>query len=456
MPKNNSNDLRIPINSLKYELKRFNDLQSEVDDIWISLYEKDYLDGKNRSLSQKLISKFSTLYLISKGRKLGLKKALAYSKGYKTIKNNNLLDIGYYLKNNEDIRLSGKDPIMHYILHGFEEDRKPNPTFNAKYYLNAYSDVKNSKLNPLVHYSLYGIKEGRRTDHEPVKGKPLKRILYVVHEGKGGTQFTNEDLMKQIQKDLDIFYLTSDSRNIILWRYVCSTFEFVKSWRVKENWSAKNFHHPEFRDIYMEIMFKYEIDIVHIRHIIQHTFDLIDVIDLLEIPLILSFHDFYFICPCFTLLDENNIYCGGNCTPGNGQCKVLMEVLKDLPILKTFINSWREEVSTILSRTTAFVTTSEVVKQIFISIYPQLSNKNFKIIEHGRDFKTKVNSSNSYELPSKDKVTKILIPGEINAHKGADLIKRIKNQDKNSNLEFHFTGILRDDSVRLWNFSWRI
>lgn len=442
MPKNSSKDIRTQINSLKYKLKCFNELQSEVDDIWVNFYETDYLNGRNRPLSQRLISRFSTLYLISKWNKLGLKKAFTYSKGYKIIKNNHLLNIGYYLKNNKDIRLSGKDPIIHYILHGFEEDRKPNPTFNVNFYMNTYSDVKNSKLNPLVHYSLYGIKEGRKTNKEPPK-----RILYVVHQGEGGTQFTNEDLMKHIQNDLDIFFLSSDSRTITVWKYFDSKFEFIKSWRVKSNWSAKNFYNPEFSKIYFEILVKYKIDIVHIRHLLLHTFDLIDVIDLLEIPLILSFHDFYFICPCFTLLDENNIYCAGKCTTGNGQCNILMNVLKDLPILKTFVNKWREEVSTILSSTTVLVTTSDVVKQIFISIYPQLSNKEFRIIEHGRDFKTNENHSNSYEIPSKDKVTKILIPGDINTHKGADLIKKIKKEDKNSNLEFHFIGIIRDDLI---------
>lgn len=440
MPKNNLEDTTTQINSLKFELKRFKELQSEVDDMWSNLYETDYFNGRNRPLSQRLISRFSTLYLIAKLNKIGLKRAYTYSKDYKTIKSNHLLDIGYYLNNNKDIRLSGKYSILHYILHGFEEDRQPNPTFNANYYINAYTDVKNSKLNPLVHHSLYGLKEGRKTNQEH-----LKRILYVVHQGEGGTQFTNEDLMKHTQKDFIIFFLTSDSRTITLWKYEDSKFEFIKSWRVKSNWSAKNFYNNEFSKIYMEILVKYKIDIVHIRHLLLHTFDLVEVINLLEIPLILSFHDFYFICPCFTLLDENNIYCGSKCTPGDGQCNILMNVLKDLPVLKTFVNEWREEVSAILARTTAIVTTSEVVKQIFISTYPQLAYKDFRIIEHGRDFQTNKNPSNSYETPSNDRVTKILIPGDINTHKGADLIKKIKKEDINSNLEFHFIGRIRDD-----------
>ena len=55
------------------------------------------------------------------------------------------------------------DPVLHYMYHGFNEGRKPNPNFDGDYYLKTYTDVKNSKLNPLIHYSIYGIKEGRKS-----------------------------------------------------------------------------------------------------------------------------------------------------------------------------------------------------------------------------------------------------------------------------------------------------
>ena len=475
-----NDNLELLNNHIKYLESDYRDekLYNKVDNIEINVFEMRYLNNYGRSLKQRLISKFPSLYILLKPDKIGIKNKLINIKGYRAIKKNHLFNIGYYLKNNTDLRLTGQDPLIHYLFHGYKENRDPNPDFDSNYYTRSNLDVQKTKINPLIHYSLYGNDEGRRTvnpafnakhhtnvysDMKNSKLNPLvhhnlnkieeeqetgqnlqKRILYVVHEGEGGTQFTNEDLMKHIQNDLDIFYLTSDSRTLNLWRYVDSEFEFIKSWRVQSKWSANNFYNPEFKEIYMEVLVEYKIDIVHIRHLLQHTFDLVDAIDLLEIPLILSFHDFYFICPCFTLLDENNIYCAGKCTPGNGQCSILMSVMKDLPVLKTFINEWRDQVSTILSSATTLVTTSEVVKQIFISVYPQLSNKEFKIIEHGRDFKTNRKHSNLYEIPSKDRPTKILIPGDINTHKGADFIKKIKKEDKNSDLEFHFIGIIRD------------
>ncbi|WP_048190920.1 glycosyltransferase [Methanobacterium sp. SMA-27] len=114
-----------------------------------------------RPLKQRLFSVFPSLYFLLHNNH-SIKLALINIKGYKAIKENNLMDINYYLKNNGDVRVSGADPIIHYIYHGFKEGRKPNPTFDGDRYLKMHSDVKNSNINPLVHYSLYGMEEERK------------------------------------------------------------------------------------------------------------------------------------------------------------------------------------------------------------------------------------------------------------------------------------------------------
>ena len=110
---------------------------------------------------QRLISKFPNLYIFFKD-KYSLKNALVNIKGYRAIKKNNLLDLGFYLKNYPNVNLSGMDPILHYMYYGFKEGKKPNSDFDGNYYLNKYKDVRKSNLNPLVHYSLYGMNEGRK------------------------------------------------------------------------------------------------------------------------------------------------------------------------------------------------------------------------------------------------------------------------------------------------------
>lgn len=122
----------------------------------------------------------------------------------------------WYLENNPDVKKSGMNPFVHYILHGKKEGRAPNasfdidklddyaaiqhsglfdeewfskyyslnkstvdlvqyyvndylnyglnpsPDFDSMMYLEKYEDVKKSGMNPFVHYIKYGKKEGRK------------------------------------------------------------------------------------------------------------------------------------------------------------------------------------------------------------------------------------------------------------------------------------------------------
>lgn len=150
------------INTIDKRENEVKELNTQIDNITARFYEMEYLNNKEKPITQHLISKFPSLYILFKD-KHGIKNALINIRGYKAIKKNHLLDIGYYLKNNSDVRLSGRDPIIHYMYHGFNEGRKPNPDFDGDQYLKARNDVKISNLNPLVHYSLYGINEEKMT-----------------------------------------------------------------------------------------------------------------------------------------------------------------------------------------------------------------------------------------------------------------------------------------------------
>lgn len=141
-------------------------LRAKIDTLSNNFIEIKYHNGENRPLRQKFISMIPSLYIVSRMNKTGIKNSLINIRGYYSIKKNNLLDIGFYLKNNRDVQLTGQDPIIHYIYHGFKEGRQPNPNFDCEKYVQTHKDVKNSNLNPLVHYSLYGIKEMRTKNNQ--------------------------------------------------------------------------------------------------------------------------------------------------------------------------------------------------------------------------------------------------------------------------------------------------
>ncbi|MEE3324427.1 MAG: glycosyltransferase, partial [Methanosphaera sp.] len=89
----------------------------------------------------------------------------------------------------------------------------------------------------------------------------------------------------------------------------------------------------------------------------------------------------------------------------------------------------------------AFVTTSQSAYDLYTEFYPELKDKLFSIIEHGRDIQTPNSVINLPEFKD-DESIRIVFPGHINANKGAALIKDIKKYDKNNLLEFHYMGNL--------------
>ena len=70
-------------------------------------------------------------------------------------------DVNFYLSNNLDVASLRIDPIAHFVSIGWKQGRDPNPHFSVSYYLATNKDVRDLKINPFVHYITTGRREGR-------------------------------------------------------------------------------------------------------------------------------------------------------------------------------------------------------------------------------------------------------------------------------------------------------
>ena len=266
-------------------------------------------------------------------------------------------------------------------------------------------------------------------------------ILYVLHSGTaGGTFQTNKDLMKNVEKEYNVFLLAAEEDFLILYSYIDNNLNIIKKFPRNFTWSAMSFHDSWLTYVYYEILTQFNINLIHIRHLIYHSFDLPMLAKKLGIGVVLSFHDFYFICPNYFLLNEDNKYCEAKCLENNRNCNLVWDIFDDIHF-KTILPIWRKEVERLFGDVDFFVTTSDIVKQLFLSIYNKdiINDSNFKVIEHGRDF-PKI-SKDLYEIPSNDSPLKIVFPSNhLNETKGLEIIKKIKEYDYENNLEFHFLG----------------
>lgn len=266
-----------------------------------------------------------------------------------------------------------------------------------------------------------------------------KRILFVLHEGGGGTVKTNEDLMLYItQKDYEVFMLTSNTKDFKLYSVYNSTLHLIKIWNLKSKWEISRFSNPEYREIYFDVLQNLHVNLVHIRHLFKHSFDIIDLCELFSVPIVMSFHDFYFICPTINLINSEGIYCAGKCKDGDSHCKFpTKQIQLNEKNTKEWVKEvWQPNVEKKLNYVSRFITTSNHTKALYCEIYSSLKNR-FSVIEHGRDF--------GYERkymgkkPSGEKI-KILFAGNINYTKGEEYIKKIIKKDKKNRLEMHVIG----------------
>jgi tetratricopeptide (TPR) repeat protein/GT2 family glycosyltransferase/glycosyltransferase involved in cell wall biosynthesis len=297
--------------------------------------------------------------------------------------------------------------------------------------------------SPDLQAARYIVRKSFETNHASQK-PVLPRILYVISTQTGGTPQTNEDLMKGVSDRYHPFLLQCNSREIALYDTSCQPYSVCERVELDSPITVQTHRSAEYDSIVSSLLIRYNIELLHIRHIAWHSVSLPKLAKKLGIPVIFSIHDFYTICPTVNLLDENKVFCGGSCTSTEGKCDVELWQ-NNLPALKhNFINSWREIMTDVFEYIDAFVTTAKSAKTQIEEIYPSISQIPFWVIPHGRDFPHLESGNTSTEQflhPSKP--LKILFPGNLGIPKGAELIAKIKELDLDGRLEFHFLGAVR-------------
>lgn len=352
----------------------------------------------------------------------------------RAIENNweNIIDDSTYIYHNQGSSFSSeRDKLM--IEHR-ELLNKKHPSYTAE-----VRKFLNSNKFKIMHDK---ISDGLfRIDSKKFN---KKRILFVIHSRSGGSPINTMDLMSLVEKEYDCYLLFAHTQVMILYHFKNNELFRIKDWSLKSRWWCEKLYDDEYKSIYFNVLVNLKIDLIHIHHFIHHTFDLPKLAKILNIPVIFSAHDFYMICPSFTLLDENYKYCEGKCNNNLINCQVPSSGITQKSVMKSFVDEWRDNIVNILNYIDYFVVFSDFSKNLFFDIYPNSFNKdNLIMIEHGKDY-PKI-SDNLFEIPSSDKPMKILCTGIILKHKGSKIIEEIHKLDNDSNIEFHFLGTIDEN-----------
>ena len=250
-------------------------------------------------------------------------------------------------------------------------------------------------------------------------------LIFDHSLGGGANIYVNELQEKYIQEE----------RNTLLIRYDFYTNNFKLYYHFKTyafNFSISNF------DELKVLISKLELKEIFLNSLVSYkqSYEFLNYFNSLmkvsNVDLILPIHDFYSICPSFTLLNAEGNYCN---IPSLEICKSCMKnntlEWKNLYSDKVDIALWRDLWSNLLEKSSSILCFSNSSKEILLKAYPNLDT--IKVIPHiVEPIEPVVLEQNK---PSDTIVVGVL--GAINHSKGSQIVKELVQKIEKENLNIN-------------------
>lgn len=257
-------------------------------------------------------------------------------------------------------------------------------------------------------------------------------ILYVIHDWDlnhlGGTTMHVWDLIEKMNNKYNFHILTYENGMYKVFSYFDGE-EFVMDFPMVSNtMNLFNYHSSEYKKMIEKVVDMYNISFVHVHHLLNHYFDIIDVFIEKNISYIISLHDFYSQCPLINKLQDGVAYCGEN--PDSSKCNQCL--LKKFKV-NMDIDTWRKKWKYVLEHSKKIIVPSNSTKEEYLKMY----NYDYTVIEHGINL---IKHKSNLELC--DKENDIAFIGGIGVHKGSKILEEFIAKKMIKKCKIHLFGII--------------
>lgn len=242
-----------------------------------------------------------------------------------------------------------------------------------------------------------------------------KRILFILHHLGGGTENHVIDLIESLKSEYIYYILKVENNQMVLTEFNNShTLNYI--FQLPNSTGLTVFYDRDYKRFIHIIINTFHISLIHIHHLLLHTLDIFDVAKEQNIPIFMTLHDYYTVCPSINLLDEKYEYCHNkNCLE---KCNRCLSKRSGLPI--NFIKQWREYFQNALNKSDLLIAPSPSVFEILKNYYHFSDNKTL-VIEHGH--KEEILKPNNIS-PDSDKIIQtgkfhVAYIGSLANHKGS-------------------------------------
>jgi O-antigen biosynthesis protein len=248
--------------------------------------------------------------------------------------------------------------------------------------------------------------------------KPVQ--LHIIHDLGGGTVTWLRDFCEAdaSRKNLVLKSFTHNGAmgcGVALYQSVLDETP-VRMWHFNEEIQATVVTHKEYSRVLAEILQTYSIAVLYVSSIIGHSMDVL----MTELPTIIINHDYFPYCPSI------NIFFGDVCKNCDGrrieQCH---KENSDFNPFKEFrpderIKVREQFVTVVKRKNVTMVTPSQSVRRYLVQLEPRFESASFVDIPHGYAGELKRLDA---PPPSSDGQLRILVLGQLSAHKGIELLR---------------------------------
>lgn len=216
-----------------------------------------------------------------------------------------------------------------------------------------------------------------------------KNLLYVIQadfrtdasNNIGGTQLHVKDLVSAARREYNVFVAVRNHEFLQVTAYLPQdtlTFKFY----IGPAPAYPEFYNAKQSNAFETILKGFQIDLIHVHHTYTLASDVFFLAKNMGIPVILTLHDFYYLCPTIKMFDKN-----GRCCIGKDSDDVCRDCLKHVMGINpemAYMKYWRDHSRKILHLCDLLLTPSENAKNIIGKYFPDVLDK-IRVVEHGYD-----------------------------------------------------------------------
>ena len=269
------------------------------------------------------------------------------------------------------------------------------------------------------------------------------KILFVAHNSVlsssfGGVEAYINMLTKYLSSEYEVFwyvpYLGNDGVGVQLIGPDIKSVKKIILQTPFENWQLSN---PEREGAFQKVLQDFDIGLVHFHHLAGHPPSLVRIAKEFGARTVFTFHDYFSLCHVSNLVNFEGQYCHPDSIPLSS-CDTCLN--KKYSILPGSQLIRREYWDALFQYLDGLIFNTQGSFELVSKIYPKVaSHPNVAVLP------VAIEEILRPQLPQKiSDELRVAILGNLNHHKGADVIIEVIEQLAGENISFHFFGEIEE------------